>query len=449
MFTNINKLDFLFNNSLNFDELNKAGSILLGLFKKTNEQLLLVGKNKRPFKLDIKFIEWLVGFTDAEGNFHLSLKDLKNNTFRLPQLTFQIGLHIDDLKTLKLIQSKLHCGLITISKDRCNFYVNDIFSIVNIIIPIFTYFKLNSSKIHMFNIFKIAAELVFNGGHLNQIGKMKLISLRYEIGELVKNKKPGKINKITLQWLVGFIEGECSFSTSINCVRFKFENTIVEANLFKAILEFLGLSHSINLQFPKLRNRSLNENPVVVFEITPIDFIYKQLIPLLQSANWYTKKYLDFKDWSIIARLQYLGFHRLVEGQNLISLIKSRMNNFRLSTNLKFKGNLFIPQLVFNKVFSLPNPYLDYGTFRIKANTLNIVQQNGFSLVVTNLNSNHKKIYSKLSDCINELKINKIQIITCLTNKTSYQGYTFSIESTFCLHASAPQRSECLDTINV
>jgi hypothetical protein len=140
----------------------------------------------------------------------------------------------------------------------------------------------------MFNIFKIAAELIFNGGHLNQIGKMKLISLRYEIGELVKNKKPGrgaKINKITLQWLVGFIEGECSFSTSINCVRFKFENTIVEANLFKAILEFLGLSHSINLQFPKLRNRSLNENPVVVFEITPIDFIYKQLIPLLQSAN--------------------------------------------------------------------------------------------------------------------------------------------------------------------
>ena len=76
-----------------------------------------------------------MGFIDAEGNFHLSLKDFKDNTFRFPQLTFQIALHIDDLKTLKLIQSKLHCGLITISKDRCNFYVNDIFSIVNIIIP--------------------------------------------------------------------------------------------------------------------------------------------------------------------------------------------------------------------------------------------------------------------------------------------------------------------------
>jgi len=61
----------------------------------------------------------------------------------------------------------------------------------------------------MFNIFTIAAELIFNGEHLNHIGKIKLISLKNEISELVKNKKPGFINKITLQWLIGFIEGEC------------------------------------------------------------------------------------------------------------------------------------------------------------------------------------------------------------------------------------------------
>jgi hypothetical protein len=59
LFANIEILDFLFNISSNFDELNinKAGSLLFGLFKNTNEHLLLIGKNKRPFKLDIKFIE--------------------------------------------------------------------------------------------------------------------------------------------------------------------------------------------------------------------------------------------------------------------------------------------------------------------------------------------------------------------------------------------------------
>lgn len=61
MFANIDILDFLFNISSNFDELNinKAGSLLLGLFKNTSaerEHLLLIGKNKRPFRLDIKFI---------------------------------------------------------------------------------------------------------------------------------------------------------------------------------------------------------------------------------------------------------------------------------------------------------------------------------------------------------------------------------------------------------
>lgn len=62
MFANINILDFLFNISSNFYELNinKASLLLLGLFKNTSserEHLLLIGKNKRPFKLDIKFIE--------------------------------------------------------------------------------------------------------------------------------------------------------------------------------------------------------------------------------------------------------------------------------------------------------------------------------------------------------------------------------------------------------
>ena len=67
-------------------------------------------------------------------------------------MTFQIGLHINHLNTLKLIQSKLHCGLISINKNKCNLFVNDIFSIINVILPIFDYFKLNSSKILLLKI---------------------------------------------------------------------------------------------------------------------------------------------------------------------------------------------------------------------------------------------------------------------------------------------------------
>ena len=57
------------------------------------------------------FIEWLVGFVDAEGNFNISLRNFKDNKYNSLVLTFQIGLHsplgLDDLEVLKFIQKNL------------------------------------------------------------------------------------------------------------------------------------------------------------------------------------------------------------------------------------------------------------------------------------------------------------------------------------------------------
>jgi hypothetical protein len=74
---------------------------LISLYKcdYNNQILLLKGTNKNPFKLDMNFIQWLVGFTDGKGNFSMTLRWNKNNTSNListVQLTFQIMLHIDD-----------------------------------------------------------------------------------------------------------------------------------------------------------------------------------------------------------------------------------------------------------------------------------------------------------------------------------------------------------------
>ena len=45
-----------------------------------------------PYYLKKEFIEWLVGFTDGEGNFNIKLTNLTDNTFKSVQFTFQIGL---------------------------------------------------------------------------------------------------------------------------------------------------------------------------------------------------------------------------------------------------------------------------------------------------------------------------------------------------------------------
>ena len=69
-------------------------------------------------------------------------------------LTFQIGLHIDDLFILEYIKNKLNCGHISISGKKCNYFINDKDSLLQILLPIFNFTKLNSSKYHQFILFE-------------------------------------------------------------------------------------------------------------------------------------------------------------------------------------------------------------------------------------------------------------------------------------------------------
>jgi uncharacterized ubiquitin-like protein YukD len=83
-----------------------------------------------------------------------------------------------DLKTLKFIQKELRCGNISVSKNRCNYYISDYYSIKNIIISLFEYFQLNSTKYTQYIVFKNAAELIYNKSHLTNDGLSKLIYLK-------------------------------------------------------------------------------------------------------------------------------------------------------------------------------------------------------------------------------------------------------------------------------
>jgi len=51
-------------------------------------------KEQKEILLNSEFLEWFAGFTDAEGNFHLTLRKLNENNYTSAMLTFQIGLMI-------------------------------------------------------------------------------------------------------------------------------------------------------------------------------------------------------------------------------------------------------------------------------------------------------------------------------------------------------------------
>lgn len=381
-------------------------------------------KNKRgeSFTLESEFIEWFTGFTDGQGNFNVSLKGYTDNSFRHVQVTFQIALHKDDRKVLEFIRDKIHCGSISDSGDRLNFFVNDILSVQNIIIPIFEHFGLRSSKIHSFNLFKKVSLLISEKNHLSLEGKETIINYRKILINLFEYPKPSSPTFITKIWLIGFIEGEASLSTANLAPRLKFENSIVEENLFKLIQTSLGLNNKI--QYPKLRDRGFNEKNTVVLEYTKIEYLYCVILPLFDVtfSSGHTKKKLDFLDWSLIVKLNFHGYHLIPEGASLIKLLKSRMNNFRLTTNTLYKGSLKISQKDIDLVYSLPRPYDIYDSLRTKSGTYDLISRP--KITVKDSNGNTYK-FNSVSLLSKELKLDKKEVIKALLFNNSLNGYQF------------------------
>jgi hypothetical protein len=99
------------------------------------------------------------------------LKGLKNNKYNSLILTYQIDLHINDIDILVHIKKKLKCGSISKSSNKCNYAVNDQKSLINIILPLFNYSELKSSKYYQFLIFKKVCNLLKDKIHIKDKGK--------------------------------------------------------------------------------------------------------------------------------------------------------------------------------------------------------------------------------------------------------------------------------------
>lgn len=120
-----------------------------------------------------EFLYWFSGFTDAEGNFLISI-DRQYVRFR-----FKISLHIDDVEVLNTIKSNLNVGTVTLesSRNRCSYIIQDYEEIKNIICPIFNAFPLHTSKRLDFENF---AQAVFikDNKQLSDAGLSKIVSLK-------------------------------------------------------------------------------------------------------------------------------------------------------------------------------------------------------------------------------------------------------------------------------
>lgn len=143
--------------------------------------------------------EWIVGFTDAEGSFHLS--GLKNGPIK-PK--FSICLNIRDINILNQLQAYFN-NMGSISRVKSNNAAIWTVSGNNDIKTLITFFnkhKLRTKKLREFLLWKRAWKCSLHDS--------KRLIYQKLIRELRSREFPTR-TPLSIEWLLGFIEGEGCF----------------------------------------------------------------------------------------------------------------------------------------------------------------------------------------------------------------------------------------------
>lgn len=309
--------------------------------------------------LNPNWIQWFVGFTDGEGNFHISLDSKKS----FVRFRFKIALHADDLNVLQNIQSKLGIGSARLESDgkTAVFVVQNLDQIKNVIIPIFDRYNLQSVKVLDYLSFKEAIVIKGDSGKLSddQFNRIQSIkeSMNFKRTDYFGYNQ--NIFNITPYWLLGFVEAEGTFGIKNLTPYFQVAQSNKSKNLMEAIKVYLS-----DLPKDQLNNLSTSVKPssvknkttgVISLMVTDIDSLYDNLLPFFDSLNFESRKYIDYKLWSAALKMHKLGHFYLPEGRTLLIRLANSINTNRYSTADKI---IKLPtEEEINQILNLPNPF--------------------------------------------------------------------------------------------
>nr|YP_009105827.1 putative LAGLIDADG homing endonuclease [Koliella corcontica]YP_009105844.1 putative LAGLIDADG homing endonuclease [Koliella corcontica]AIT94538.1 putative LAGLIDADG homing endonuclease [Koliella corcontica]AIT94544.1 putative LAGLIDADG homing endonuclease [Koliella corcontica] len=130
--------------------------------------------------------EWIVGFVDGEGCFHIDIN--KNNLMKLGYQAlpeFTVVQHESDVQILNALKAFWKCGVVRKNHgNRMCYRVRNLNHLQTIIIPFFEKHKLKTKKRISFERFRSAVLLMEKKEHLTLEGLDKLRKLREGINSL-------------------------------------------------------------------------------------------------------------------------------------------------------------------------------------------------------------------------------------------------------------------------
>lgn len=122
---------------------------------------------------------YVTGFADGESCFYLSISsNSRLRTGYRVKVSFQIGLHENDLSLLKRINAFFGVGSITRHGSESVQYRVSTITDLKVIISHFDKYPLLTNKAADFKLFKSSVELVEQGAHLTDSGLSQLLSLK-------------------------------------------------------------------------------------------------------------------------------------------------------------------------------------------------------------------------------------------------------------------------------
>nr|YP_007507063.1 LAGLIDADG endonuclease [Ceratocystis cacaofunesta]YP_009704202.1 LAGLIDADG endonuclease [Ceratocystis fimbriata]YP_009710354.1 LAGLIDADG endonuclease [Ceratocystis albifundus]AFO38116.1 LAGLIDADG endonuclease [Ceratocystis cacaofunesta]QEN73765.1 LAGLIDADG endonuclease [Ceratocystis fimbriata]QFX74856.1 LAGLIDADG endonuclease [Ceratocystis albifundus]WPM94724.1 hypothetical protein [Ceratocystis fimbriata]WPM94775.1 hypothetical protein [Ceratocystis fimbriata] len=342
-----------------------------------------------------EFLYWFSGFSDAEGNFLVTIDR------SYVKLRFKINLHLDDLAVLYIIQSRLGFGRVVKEPKRnsCYYIVEDILNVTKLC-DILKNYPLHTSKKLDFNSFYEVLLIKINNKTLSDKNIEKIRSIKNSMNSkreiFICNVSESQII-IDPNWFIGFIEGEGTFGIKTgSSLYFQVAQKNTSQDCLNSITQFLlNLSKNLiidndlskKIQPINVLNSINVRTNVVSLSIASVDALYYYLLPFLEKYSFYSRKEVDFKLWRMALILKIKGYYYTTEGKNLFLDISEILNK-RYSTNpLTEDVNSVIDILIerFNNILRQDPP------FNVNLNIPHIENVRKYS--IANRSENPKTVY--------------------------------------------------------
>jgi LAGLIDADG DNA endonuclease family protein len=123
--------------------------------------------------------QWIVGFTDGEGCFHIGIASHLEMTLGVQVLPeFVVVQHQRDVQVLHAMKQFFNCGVVRSNHgDRMCYRVRKLEHLLQIIIPFFENHSLKTRKQQDFLVFRDVVRLMSHGDHLKPEGLTRIREL--------------------------------------------------------------------------------------------------------------------------------------------------------------------------------------------------------------------------------------------------------------------------------